>query len=102
MNSRKGYSQKEINAQTDNNVYPILTLYFDAIIIAHTFCSMLNILKELTINIAKGTAKFNDKYCVLDKQVNTQQQNKKAHIKNFGRAGNRTLDLSHRSLIRKL
>jgi len=53
-------------------------------------------------NIAKGIAKIHViKLLFFGQKVKSQQQqNKKANIKTFARAGNRTLDLLHRSLER--
>ena len=72
----------------------MLDLYLDAIKIGHTFCSMLSILNELTLqnNCKSHVHKFFDK-----KSKTQQQQNKNANIKILFRAGNRTRNLFHRS-----
>jgi len=46
-------------------------LYFDTLIIDHTFCSMLSKLTEWTL---QKLANFHDKYCVLEKTVKSQQK----------------------------
>jgi len=52
------------------------------------------------INNAKAIANFHNIYIAFGlNKLKIEQQNKKANINILARAGNRTLDLSHRSLI---
>ena len=88
-------------------IFNIITSVKDArsvssyLIIGHTFCNMLSILNELTLQ--KKFQNFVTNNVFLTKKVKTaQQQNTKSNINIISRDRNQTWDLSHPCRMRSL
>jgi len=70
----------------------MLGLYLHTLHFGHKSCNMLSILNKLTYYIAKGIAKYCNKYCVFGQKVKTQQQQHKQIIKHKNPCWSRKLN----------